>query len=353
MRSFVGRRAAKAGMPPGSVVFTGVRKVEHALADRISYDRDLLDERYGLPPAEALTERPAGRVTWLNLVGVHDTEAIEALGEAFGLHPLVLEDLVGTGQRPKVEGYDGYLFVVLRMLSLDGGDELVDEQVSLILGGNHVLTVQERTGDVFEPLRERLRRGRVRLRGSGADYLAYALLDVLVDAYFALLERYGELLEALEVDILADPKPDALGRINALRQDLLLMRRAVWPLREVMSALQRDESPLLQEATRTYLRDVYDHVVQVIDTIETFRELLSGMHDTYLSNLSHRMNEIMKVLTIISTIFIPLGFLVGVYGTNFENIPELRWRWSYPLLWLVMLTVVGSMLAYFRRRRWL
>jgi magnesium transporter len=280
---------------------------------------------------------------------------LEQLGERFGLHPLVVEDILNTDQRPKLEDYGEYLFIVLKShYHSDGesGDAEI-EQISLVLGPNYVLSFQERAGDEFEPVRERIRSNKGRVRRQGADYLAYSLIDLIADTYFLVLERLGERMETLEEELVTDPTTETLQAIHKLKREMVFLRKSIWPLREVIGALERGESPLIQDTTGVYLRDVYDHIIQVIDTVETYRDMLSGMLDIYLSSVSNRMNEVMKVLTIIATIFIPLTFVAGVYGMNFKHMPELEWPWAYPLVWLAMIIIAGLMVAYFRRKRWL
>ena len=253
-------------------------------------------------------------------------------GSATDFHPLVLEDILNTDQRPKMEEYGDYLYIVLKMLHDKGkGNQIEAEQVSLVLGPNFVFSFQESGGDVFDQIRERLRTGKGRLRKMGADYLAYTLVDAIVDYYFVILEKLGERIELLEEELVAHPRTETLKEIHTLKREMIFLRKAVWPLREVISGLQRGESPLVQKTTGIYLRDVYDHTIQVIDTIETFRDMLSGVLDIYLSSVSNRLNPVMKVLTIIATVFMPLTFLAGVYGMNFKYMPELEWRWGYPV----------------------
>lgn len=352
MDSMFEEQQRKVGMSPGTVMYTGRQKMEQVLLSKIWYDETELEERQNSALTDVLVPESSG-VTWLNLHGLHNVDLIKELGEAFGLHPLTLEDIVSTGQRPKLEVFDDYLYIVLRMLSLDADGHPQDEQLSIILTDTVVLSFQERPDDVFDPLRERIRHGKGRVRKLGADYLAYALTDSVVDSYFHLLEHYSDQLEELEDEILLNPSPKVLEKVNDLKREILFLRRSVWPLREVLSSLQREESNLICAQVDTYIRDAYDHAVQIIDTVETLRELLAGLHDFYLSSLSFKMNEIMKVLTIVGTIFIPLSFLVGVYGMNFDRMPELHYRYGYPLLWLFMVLVVGGMLGYFRRKKWL
>jgi magnesium transporter len=287
--------------------------------------------------------------------GVHQVEVVEKLGNCFGLHALVLEDILNTDQRPKMEVYGDYIYIVLKMLY--GGDvnhPMETEQVSLILGLNFVISFQEgKEGDVFDPVRERIRSGKGLIRKMGSDYLAYSLIDMIVDSYFLILERLGEKIELLEEELMKDPTHKTLQEIRKFKNEMIFVRRVVWPLREVISGLERKESPLVKETTEIYLRDVYDHTVQVMDAIEVYREMLSGMLDIYLSSVSNRLNSVMKVLTIIATIFMPLTFIAGIYGMNFKYMPELEWRLGYLGVWLVFVIVGVSMLIYFRKKKWL
>jgi len=265
-----------------------------------------------------------------------------------------MEDVLDTTQRPKSEDFDDHVFLVLKMLKLNGGDLSLDaEQVSMVLGSNFVLTFQERPGDVFESVRERLRSNKGRIRKMGADYLAYSLMDAIVDNYFLILEKLGDKIEILEEEVVGNPDPGVRREIYALKRELIFLRRSVWPLREVISALERGESSLFTPATLLYMRDVYDHTIQVVDTLESYRDTVSGLVDLYMSSISNRMNDIMKVLTIIATIFIPLTFIAGIYGMNFEFMPELKWRFGYPAAWALMLSMAAVMFSFFRNKRWL
>jgi len=270
------------------------------------------------------------------------------------LHPLILEDIVNTEQRPKMEDFEQYIFVVLKMLQYnEKEDEIIAEQVSLILGSNFVISFQETEGDIFDPIRDRIRNSKGRIRKMGADYLAYALLDAVVDNYFTILEKIGEKIETVEEELVANPIPETLQIIHTMKREMIFLRKSVWPLREVVGGLQRAESALIQESTGIYLRDVYDHTIQVIDTIETFRDMISGMLDIYMSSVSNKMNEVMKVLTIFAAIFIPLTFIAGIYGMNFQYMPELEWQLGYFAVLLIMLLVAVSLLVYFRKKKWL
>jgi magnesium transporter len=347
-------RSSKTGLPPGTLVHIGEPGTGPATLTLLDYDAQRVAERQLASPEDIPQYLDTETVSWVNVCGVHDVDTVARVGAILGIHPLVLEDIVNTHQRAKAEVFDGHLFAVFRMLRYDTESAEVDsEQVSLILGPRYVVTFQERPGDVFEAVRQRIRAGKGRVRTAGPDYLAYALMDVIVDHYFLTLEALEDQLEELEEDLLAAPGPETLGTIHSLKRVLVIVRKAVWPLRELVLSLERSESQLIAPSTRPYLRDVYDHSIQVIDTVESFRDVLSGYLDIYLTSVSNRMNEIMKVLTIMATIFIPLTFIAGIYGMNFEHMPELRWRWAYPALWGVMIALGVGMVYLFRRKRWL
>ena len=354
MPRFIKKRSKKVGLPPGTLVHIGEEKTEKVRITIIDYDEASFEEKQIKTIEECFPFKDKTTVTWINIDGIHDIKIIEKIGKHFDLHPLILEDIVNTGQRPKIEDFGDYIFIVLKMLYYnEKEDEVQAEQVSLILGSNFVISFQEREGDVFNPIRERIRSGKGRIRKMGADYLAYTLIDTIVDNYFIIPEKLGERIESIEEELVTDPTPETLQTIHTLKRKLIFLRKSLWPLREVVSGLQRTESTLIHESTDIYLRDVYDHTIQVIDTIETSRDILSGMLDIYLSSVSNRMNQIMKVLTIIATIFMPLTFIAGIYGMNFEFMPELTWPWAYPLVLLVIVVIGISMLIYFRRKKWL
>jgi magnesium transporter len=342
------------GFAPGSLIHIGERKTEKVKITVIDYDETQFKEKEVEKCEDCFRFKDKPTVTWINIDGLHEPEVIEKIGNHFDIHPLVLEGIMNTGQRPKMEDFENYIFVILKMLYYDEkDDEIKAEQVSLILGPNFVISFQECEGDVFNPVRERIRTAKGRIRKMGADYLVYTLMDAVVDNYFAILEQVGEKVETMEEELVANPTPQRLRAIHILKREMIFLRKSVWPLREVLSGLQRTESELIEETTGVYLRDVYDHTIQIIDTIETYRDMLSGMHDTYLSSISNRMNEVMKVLTIFASIFIPLTFIAGLYGMNFQFMPELRLRWGYPIVLFAMCAVGISMLIYFKRRRWL
>ncbi len=353
MRRFTKDRSKKRGLPPGTLVPIGTAGGPAGRITLIAYDQAEVLEKGPVSLEECLQQRAKPGTAWINIDGLGDAGLIQAIGEHFGLHPLVLEDILNTDQRPKVEDFGQYLYVVLKMVRWDAAVGEVDiEQVSLILGDRFLLSFQERPGDVFEPIRDRLRGGKGRVRAAGADYLAYCLIDAVVDGYFAALESFGEKIESVENLLLGRPDPTTLHQLHRLKREALLLRKAVWPMREVLSALGRTETPLVGKPIGPYLRDAYDHTVQVIDTMETFRDMLAGMLDTYLSSLSNRMNEVMKVLTIIATVFIPVTFIAGIYGMNFQYMPELQWRGGYFIVLGLMAVLMVGMLLWFRRKRW-
>jgi len=344
----------KGGTPPGTLVHVGERKTETVRITYMDYDEQKMGEKQVAAIEECFPFKATPTVSWINIDGLHDVELIEKLGAQFEVHPLVLEDILNTGQRPKFEDFDKYIFMVLKMLRYNHEQQAVEaEQVSLVLGTNYVISFQERVGDVFEPIRDRIRNAKGRIRKMPCDYLMYALLDAVVDGYFAILERLGERIESMEEELVSSPSEKTLEQIHRLKREMIFLRKSVWPLREVISGLQRTESSLIKQSTQLYLRDVYDHTIQVIDTVESFRDMASGMLDIYLSSISNRMNAVMKVLTIIATIFIPLTFIAGIYGMNFKYMPELERHWGYPLVLFVMGIVAVVMLIYFRRKRWL
>jgi magnesium transporter len=355
MAKLVKKRSKKAGLPPGTLVHIGEKKVEEPKITIFDYDDQHFEEREVKAIEECFVFKDKPTITWINVEGVHQVEVIEKLGECYGFHPLVMEDILNTDQRPKMEIYGNYIYIVIKMLyGRDKNHSIETEQVSLILGSNFVISFQEgKEGDVFNPVRERIRNGKGLIRKMGSDYLAYSLMDTIVDNYFLILETLGEKVELLEEELTTSPTNKTLHEIQKFRNEMILIRRAVWPLREVTIGLGRKESPLIKEMTEIYLRDVYDHIIQVMDTVETYREMLSGMLDIYLSSVSNRLNSVMKVLTIIATIFMPLTFIVGIYGMNFKHMPELEWRWGYPAVWVIIILIGVSMLIYFKKKKWL
>ena len=353
MARIIKKVSRKTGLPPGTLIHVGKKGKERVNISIIDYDEKHYQEKETENIEESFPFKDKPTVSWINIEGIHKIEIIEKIGKHFNLHPLLLEDILNTDQRPKIEDFDDYIFVVLKMLYYEEKEkEIISEQVSLIIGSNFVISFQEKEGDVFNPIRDRIRNAKGRIRKMGADYLAYALIDAIVDNYFIILEKIGEKIEGMEDELVANPAPETLQTIHNLKRDTIFLRKSVWPLREGINILERSESPLIQESTGIFLRDVYDHTIQVIDTIETFRDMVSGMLDIYLSSISNRMNEVMKVLTIIATIFIPLTFIAGVYGMNFKYMPELEWRWAYFGVLAIMVVVGILMISYFRRRKW-
>jgi magnesium transporter len=349
------RRTSPPGSAPGTLIADPDAPPPklHVLAYR---EDDITEQEIADPITlpEFLDRWP---VTWLNVDGLGDIERLQAIATVFELHPLELEDVVNVGQRPKLEENPDHLFLIMTMPSILNRVSL--EQVSLFVGSNFVLSFQEKSDDCLDPVRQRLRSGRGRIRKSGSDYLAYAILDAVVDSYFPVLEQYAERLDRIEDEIVEHPSDEVLSQIHEAKKDLLALRRSIWPLRDVLNVMIRDPSDFITETTRVYLRDVYDHVVQMIDLIETYREFGSSLTDYYLSIVSNRMNEVMKMLTVIATIFIPLTFIAGVYGMNFDssaspwNMPELSWYWGYPIMLGAMLLLGMGSFLYFRHKRWI
>lgn len=349
------RMTKTVGMSPGSMVHVGQQKMVQTQVSVIEYHtNDFYEVRQTADNAELVRAREGDPVSWINVAGLHDTEQIAEIGEIFGMHPLLLEDILNTEQRPKIDQHDACLYLILKMIQWDEVAQKIEtEQISIVLGQGFVLTFQEQEKDIFDSLRQRIRTGKGRIRQRGADYLAYAMLDAVVDYYYVILENTGEQIETIEDELVTDPDSETLQKIHALKREMLFLRRSVWPLREIIGGLQRGDFSQFEQGTLIYLRDVYEHTIQVIDTVETYRDIVSGLLDIYLSSISNKMNEIMKVLTIISTIFIPLTFITGLYGMNFQYIPELQFRWGYFIVWLVMLLLSFAMLLYFKRKKWL
>ena len=345
----------KTGMPPGTPVYVGDQAGQPISITLIDYNETSFNEQKLTKIEDCFGCQQTAAVTWINIDGIHNVELVEKMGRQFNLHPLTLEDIVHPGQRPKFEEYDNYLFIVVRMLQYSVENVTVtSEQVSFILSDHTLITFQETVGDVFEQVRQRIRADKGRARKMGADYLAYALIDAVVDNYFAILEAMGEKIEALEEQLLSRPDESTLSTIHYMKRELMLLRKSIWPLRELLGAMQRTESTLITAGIRVFIRDVYDHCIQILDIIESFRDVVSGMIDLYLSSVSNRMNAAMKVLTIIATLFIPLSFIAGVFGMNFKHMPELDWAWAYPWgFWGIILVMALVMLYVFKRNKWL
>ncbi|MCB1665509.1 MAG: magnesium/cobalt transporter CorA [Pseudomonadales bacterium] len=349
----VRKRGKKVGAPPGTLLHVGETHTESTSLSLLTYNQ----EQYKVSRLSQVSDLKRGtfldQVTWLNIEGVHDAAVVQSVGEMFELHPLVMEDILNTDQRPKIEVHEHYLYIVVKVLNFDVADSQARvEQISLILGNGFVLSFQEGKDDIFQGVRTRLESGR-RIRTLGPDYLCYALIDTVVDNYFMLLEQFGDQVELLEEELLSNPTPDTLQKIHHYKREMLLLRKAVWPLREVLTSMIRDDSTQISQDTQLYLRDVYDHTIHIMDTVDTIRDLLAGMLDLYISSTSNRMNEIMKVLTIFASIFMPLTFIAGIYGMNFQYMPELSIRWAYPAVMAVMALIGVGLAFYFRWKKWL
>ena len=343
----------KSGLPPGSLVYIGEEKTSKIKITSIRYNEsEVIREEFSKPEPELFSKD--SYIRWVNLDGLHNVEQLREMGNLLNIHILTLEDILNTEQRPKLEDYGDYYFIVLKMLSYDSKiRDIVEEQVSIVIKDNLIVTFQEKEGDVFQPVRERINTAGTRLRRMGIDFLLYALMDAIIDNYFIILEKVGDEIENIEELILEDPATEVMKRLYMLKRNVVLLRRTIWPIREVVGFLERTDSRLVKEETKIYFRDLYDHSIQVIENIESLRDLIAGMVDIYLSTISNRMNQVMKVLTIIATIFIPLTFIAGVYGMNFLNMPELEWKFGYPLVLFLMLMIGIFMLYLFKRKKWL
>lgn len=342
----------KLGAPPGTVVYYGEDRTDKVRISLIEYNEKEFIEKDFYSLSDCLNHVDSNMVKWINVDGIHDATLIETIGKHFNIHPLTLEDIVNTNQRAKFEDYDNYVVSIMKMIYYD--TELRSEQLSVVLMEGMVISFQEVDGgDAFDLIRNRIRQGKGRIRRMGADYLAYSLIDAVVDCYFSILEKIGDKIEVLEEELISDPSKETMQQLHHMKREMIFVRKAVWPMRELINNLERSETELITPSTDIYLRDVHDHTIRVIDTVETYRDLLSGMMDIYLSSVSNKMNEVMKVLTIITTIFVPVTFIAGVYGMNFDYMPELHSKWGYPLTWAVMIILILSLLIYFRRKKWL
>ncbi len=354
MKNNKNNRKKKLGKAPGSLIFTGKRKTENVNISFIKYNTESFAEQT-LEDIESAAELVSEDcINWINITGLHETELIEKAGQLFDLHKLSLEDILSIGQRPKLEEFDSYIYVVLKMFNFSENSNIQEEeQISFILKDGLLITFQEKEGDVFEHVRNRLREARGNIRKRTADYLLYALIDSIVDYYFLIIEKTGEEIESIENRLLINTDSDILNRLHEIRRQVLMLRRAVYPVRELVNRMEKYDSSLIKSENNIYIRDLYDHTIQIIETIEVFRDMMSGIMDLYMNMISNRMNNVMKVLTIIATIFIPLTFIVGIYGMNFENMPELTWRWGYFAVLAFMFSLAIFMLWVFRRKKWL
>lgn len=352
MPKVISKESKKIGLPPGTPIYLGNDIAKKTKIDLIDYSENSFEERALEKVEECFPFKEKNTVTWINIVGIQETQVIEKIANKFGIHPLTIEDIVNTNQRPKIEDFENYIFIVLKMVYY-ANKNLTFEQISIILGENFVLTFQEKEGDVFGPVRERIRKNKGKIRKMGADYLAYSLIDAIVDNYFSVLENLGEQIEHIEDKLIVKPEQKQLVALHQLKRELLFLRRASWPMREAIGQMHRGGSKLITHTTEIYLRDIYDHTILIIDTIETYRDIISDLFDIYLSSISNKLNEIMKVLTIIATIFIPLTFITGIYGMNFEHMPELKWEYGYFLVLSIMAALGISMAVVFKKRGWI
>ncbi|HOV89684.1 MAG TPA: magnesium/cobalt transporter CorA [Syntrophorhabdaceae bacterium] len=342
----------KAGMPPGSLIHIGEQKTEKAKISILEFDGLQVHEKKikNIRECMPILEKPA--ITWIDICGIDKKDIIEDIGTLFELHPLLLEDIMNTEQRTKVDTYGEYIFIVLKAIFYNENKQIVPEQISLVLGNNYLISFQEKEMNLFGPLKERLKSKDCYLKNISADYIAYSLIDAIVDGYFSILEEIGESISTLETEVVSDPGPTSLKKIHDMKRETLFFRKSIWPLRDVIHGLQREETPLIKATTIVYLRDVYDHTVRIIEHIELIRDMLTGLLDIYLSSVSIKMNNIMKVLTIIATVFMPLTFMAGVYGMNFKYMPELEWRFGYPFILLIMVVIGITMILYFKIKKW-
>ncbi len=342
------------GQIPGTLIYTGKKSDKDFQVECFDYTKESIEESVILNIEEAAAYKHTDSVTWINVDGLKHTDKIENIGQQYRLHPLVLEDIVNTTQRPKIDEYEDYLFIVLKMLYYDSDENIIIEQVSFVLGKNYVISFQESEGDVFDTIRERLRLNNGRIRSLKSDYLLYALIDAVVDNYYKIIETLGNKIEDLETELFEGHARENVNiEVQQLKREILKVRRAIFPLREIISRITKDDHPLIYKRTITYYRDIYDHLIQVSENIDIYREMIWSLMDMYMTTISNKMNEVMKVLTIMSSIFIPLSFLAGLYGMNFEYIPELKYRYGYFILIGVMLILFIGLIFYFRRKKWL
>ncbi len=348
-------RKSKTGLAPGSLIFTGIQKMTSVKISFINYSEDTYYETEpgSIPELIKILEVSGGN-KWINIDGLHDENIIEEICTWLGIHKLTMEDILNVGQRPKIEEHYEYLYLVIKMFILNSPEITInDEQLTFILKNDILITFQEKTGDVFEAVRKRLKEGKGMIRNKTADYLLYSLLDTIVDQYFMILELFGEKLEEIEIKLLENPDKETLNKLHYFRRETLNLRRSVYPLREVISRFEKMDGTLIKSDLKIFISDLYDHTIQVIDTIEILREMSTGLLDLYMNSISNKMNEIMKVLTIMASIFIPLTFIAGVYGMNFVNMPELQYKYAYFIVWIIMILIFIGMIIYFKRKKWL
>ncbi|GIK59438.1 MAG: magnesium/cobalt transporter CorA [Ignavibacteriota bacterium] len=344
---------SKVGLPPGSIIYVGEKKIDNVKISLTEYDENGVETREikSVEEIDPYTDTP--QVTWVNVCGLHDTELIKQIGEKFNIHPLVLEDILNTETRPKIEITEKYIFIAMKMLTTNGHDhQPVIEQVSFILGNSFIFSFLEKSDNIFIPIKDRIINNSGKVRKQDSDYLFYTLMDIVVDQYYLTLEHIEEKIELLDDEVITNTDQSQIKKVYTLKNKLLLIRRSIWPLREIFSRLIREESNLIDKKVMPYLRDLLDHTIQITETIDLQREIINGLMETHLSLMSYKMNEVMKVLTVIATIFIPLTFIVGVYGMNFDYLPELHWTWAYFAAWGVMIGITTFMIFFFKRKKW-
>jgi len=344
----------KAGLPPGSLVHVGEVMETEVCITIVDYNKEVIEEQTVESVEQILQCREKDTVTWVNIEGLGNVELIGAIGEAFNIHPLVLEDILNTHQRPKLEEYDDYSYCVLKGISLaKNGFSVEYEQISILILNDFVFTFKEKQDELFEPVRRRLRSSKGHFRSQGADYLAYVILDTIVDSYFTLQDSLDDIIDSIEEELLTEPTKVTMATIQRLKHELIIIRRSISPLREMLNAILRSESPLIEEKTLIYFRDIFDHVLRISESIESSRDMVAGLLDIYMTTISNKMNEIMIFLTVFASIFIPLTFIAGIYGMNFEYMPELKWKWAYPALWVAFIAIPVILLGYFKKKKWL
>ncbi len=350
----VKKRSKKVGLPPGTLLFTGEKKVEIEKIKVIDFNEEQLEINEYKELKRDLFNKDESIVRWINLDGLSSVDLVENLGKQFHIHPLILEDIMNPEQRPKIEVLKNYLFIVLKMLYLNEETELIQsEQISLIIGSTYIITFREQESKIFDPIIKRLETSRGLIRTEKSDYLGYAILDVILDNYFVIQEKIDEELDLIEEELLENPSSELLGKIRHLEREVITLRRIIRPLREVINSFQREENSIIHDTTRLYLRDLYDHIIQTIDTFENFRDIITTLRESYLSRINQRMNEVINLLTIITSIFIPLSFLAGFYGMNFIYMPEVRQPLAYPIVIMVMISIAVLMLLYFKKKKWI
>lgn len=349
------KQKSKLGLAPGSLVFTGLQKMAQVDITVIQYNEENYEEKKPKNIAEVISLlNSSKKVTWINIDGLHDEKSIEEICTHLGVHKLSMEDILSVGQRPKLDEYTDYLQAVIKLISTEPSEDTIEyEQLTFILKSNILITFQEKTGDVFNSVRTRIKEGKGTIRKRGADYLLYALLDLVVDHYFSILDIFGEKIEDLETELLGNPDKNTLNKLHSLRRETLLLRRTIYPLREMVGKFEKLEEPIINSDIKVFIRDLYDHTIKVIENIEVLRDMTAGLLDLYMNSASNRMNEIMKVLTIMSAIFIPMTFIAGVYGMNFSNMPELSFKYGYFVVLGVMLVVLIGMLIFLKRKKWI